>query len=333
MDFSILDDLLDGSPTEQENKIPVIEIVDDGTQLDPRLLFQSYSSLQLLHACPRKYQLHRLRAQQKEDRSTNVTFAFGHAVGDGVAELLLTKDLDAAIWKAVQSWDVGFEDCNEKQQKSLPHVILALEIFETAMQENTELKNLQVMHWHDKPAIELGFKIRIPGTLGIYSFRGFMDLVMRDEETGRVVVIENKTSSGNWVNHFSYKNSAQALGYSVILDVLEPEDSAYEVLYNIYMTKLKRWETFPFVKNKVQKARWIESIFHDIAQIEYFVQTVGNYGHWPMRGESCTAFGRVCEFMDICHLETANLITAPTEADLEDPVEAQFEFNVEDILK
>jgi len=331
MDFSVLDDLLDSSPSTQKGDIPLVEIDDDGTQVDPRLLFLSYSSLQTLHSCPRKFQLQKFKAKQKEDASTNITFAFGHAVGDGVAELLLTKDIDAAIWKAFQSWDVGFDAINEKQQKSLPFAILALEIFEHVMQEE-EFRHLEVMHWHDIPAVELGFKINFPGSLGVYRFRGFADLIMRHALSGKLTVLENKTSSGSWVNHYSYKNSSQALGYSVVVDKLSPENSSYEVLYNIYMTKLKRFETFPFVKNKVQKAQWIESIFHDIAFIEYLIRSVGNYGHWPMRGESCTNFGRVCEFMDVCQLDTKRLISMPTVDDTVDTVEAQFTFDVEDLL-
>ena len=172
-----------------------------------------------------------------------------------------------------------------------------------------------------------------------HTFRGYLDLVLQNVINGELTVLENKTNSGTWVNHYSYKNSAQSIGYGVILENIHPEDTAYEVLYCIFMTKLERYETFPFPKSYHQKALWLRDILYSINRIEHLVATEGNYGIWPMNGDRCTDYGRVCEFMDVCHLNTLDLVSQPTEEDLIDRAHTgevatyDYEFNFIDLLE
>lgn len=323
-DFSLLDERLGPPPEESQEEI--IEISED--QIDPRYTLLSYSSLLTLHECPRKFQLMKLGVGATDDPSTSVTFAYGHAVGAGAALYLVTRNLDAAIWEAFLAWDVDFEAVNEKQKKSFPYVVLALEIFA----QSQEFDDMEVVSYEGMPALELSFKVTFPGELAEFSMRGFLDALLREQDTGQLFVFEHKTSSGNYVNPVGYKNSSQGVGYSVIVDKIAPEASSYEIKYSIYMTKLFRYEHFNFLKSKFQKAMWIRDIFHDISQIEYYVKMEGNYGHWPMRGESCVSFGRPCQYLDICELKTENLMKPCTASSIKDHVDAQFVFTVEEIL-
>lgn len=344
--MSLLDDFLGkslsgGSESDSEsesNKIALVELQDG--EIDPRYTRLSYSSCQTLHQCPRKFQLQKLMTEVNLDPETSLTFAFGHAVGLGIAELVSGTSLEETLFKMFLGWDVDYLAVNPKQQKSFPHAVHAIVMLNNLMADGY-LGEYEVATYNGNPAAELSFCVSIPSAKSPTNFtmRGYLDLVLRHLISGEYGVLENKTSSSTWVNHYQYKNSAQALGYGVILDFIEKEKSSYEVLYNIYMTKLMRYENFPFIKNYHMRALWIRDLIWDVQTIETLVEQEGNYNIWPMRGESCTAFGKVCEYMDICQLETKNLMKPLTEAHYEDvsregtKVEYDFNIDIGELLK
>lgn len=337
LDFSMLDESLGGESADkrEDNRIPVVQL-EDG-QIDPRYTRSSYSTSLLLHACPRKFQLKCLQAEKEEDASTNVTFAFGTVVGMGIAELVATRDLHKAIWEMFKAWDVDFLAENEKQKKSFAHAVNAIQMLHSAL-EDGELSEYVVAKYNGKPAAELSFRISLPGKYATHTYRGYLDLVLQNIMSGEFTVMENKTNSGTWVNHYQYKNSSQATGYGVVLDQIEGEKSAYDVLYYVYMTKLMRYEEFSFPKSYHQRALWLRDRMWDMQVVERLFEQEGNYGIWPMHGESCTQFGRNCEYMDVCHLATENLMAKLRENQLEEldkdgnPKEYDFELTLEDIL-
>lgn len=322
VNLALLDNILGEQVTQEPIKLVNLK---DG-DIDPRYTRGSYSTYGLLHSCPRKFQLKCLQSQKAESSATNVTFAFGHAVGNSIAHLLKTNNMQEAIWNMFLEWDVDFLEENEKQKKSFPYAVHALKLL-AEQKDAGVFESYEVAELFGKPAVELSFKITIPGNKANHTFRGFIDIVLRNAITEELVVMENKTDSGTWVNHYKYKNSAQALGYSVVLNMIEPELTSYEVLYYIYMTKLMRFEDFAFHKSKHMQALWLRDLLWDIKTIETLVDQEGNYGIWPMRGESCTNFGRTCEYMDICEMDTAHLMAPLKESDLVE--EKEYDINLD----
>ena len=341
-DESFLDLLLssDSPDEENQNKIPLVELKSG--EIDPRFTRHSFSSMSLFNGCPRKFQLSRLRAQGKPDYSTSVTFAFGHAIGDAIPKVLEGIPLHTIFFEMFVAWDVDFLAENVKQKKSFVLAMQAIRKFAAQREEGEFQYHIPHKLVNGKLAAEMSFKITafLSSFRGVpHTFRGYLDLVLQNTLNGELVVLENKTNSGTWVNHYSYKNSAQSIGYGVVLEAIHPEDTAYEVLYCIYMTRLERFEVFPFPKNYHQKAMWLRDIMYSINRIEHLVAMEGNYGIWPMNGDRCTDYGRVCEFMDVCHLDTHNLISPLTQEDLKDlrpdgtEASYDYEFNLIDLLE
>lgn len=279
--------------------------------MDQRLKLLSYSFLTELHRCPRKFQLTRLRAIEDErnplaDINQNLTFAFGHAVGEGVQYVLEGLTEDEAIWKMFLNFHADLSDRNDKQVKSFYHAVAAIQRF-LVMRESGFLDGYELVYWSGKPATELSFLIEFPDG---FKMRGSVDAVLRHTETGKVLVLEGKTDSQQ-LNVAKYKNSSQAVGYSVVLDVLFPELSSYEVLYLVYMTKEMNYEQLKFIKSHTQKALWIQELLLDIEMIKLYETT----GVYPMYGHSCYDFYRECEFLSSCNLSTKYLVNAQTAAD------------------
>ncbi len=277
--------------------------------MDIRLKQLSYSSLLTLHSCPRKFQLAKLGSDAEDTDTTgsqNITFAFGHIVGEGVQGILEGKSEDTILWEAFLGWHADLWDENAKQNKSFWLAMLAIQKFQH-IAESGFLEEYELVYYEGKPAVELSFCINFPDG---FRYRGFVDAVLRHKRTGKIVVLECKTSSANVLNPAEYKNSAQAIGYSVVLDVLFPGLSAYEVVYMVYRTKEMEWEPpIPFQKSYLQRALWIQELLLDIESIKLYEGAE----IYPMHGESCFSWYRECEYMNLCTLSTSHLTKPLTE--------------------
>lgn len=319
MDLSILDnialdnlmldtiELVDSEPAEAT---PIVLVnLPEGT-IDPRLKLLSHSSRTSLHNCPRKYQLYRLSSQEQETESIKemeqrVTFAYGKAVGMGVQSALESKTEEQVYLDTFLEWDTDLLEENLRQKKSFWLALFAVQKF-IIMREDGFLDDYELVIYESKPAVELAFLINLPDG---YKYRGFVDAVLQHKTTGEVLVLENKTSSGV-AQSANFKNSGQALGYSVVLDILFPEMSSYTVLYLVYETKSMEYKELPFTKSLLQRALWLQELLIDTQVISLY----NSYDTYPMCGHSCFNFFRECEYLGLCTLHTENLTKPLTEA-------------------
>ena len=323
-----IDSLLDERIESPTGNLETVNLDPDG--LDPRIKLLSYSGLQKFHSCPRKYQLHRLKAIDDEANpeaasNQNLTFAFGHVVGEGIQDVLDGMTKTEIIWKLFLGWHANLTDENPKQVKSFYWAVLAIQKF-ISLRENGFLDEYELMVFNGKPAKELSFRITMPGG---FKFRGSVDAVLRHKISGKILVLECKTSSMVNLNPTTFKNSSQGIGYSVVLDVIAPEISSYDVLYLVYLTKDQVYEQLMFPKTYLQRASWIQELLLDIEVIKLYENT----GVYPMRGESCSAWGRDCEYLNQCTLSTALITTSPVVGAVHDDKVYDVELSLEDLIE
>ena len=294
---------------DTSSNIPLVTL-EEG-EIDPRLKLLSHSSRTLLHTCPRKYQLYRLSSQEQsteelKEIEQGVTFAYGTAVGVGVQSTLEDKTEDQIYLDTFLSWDVDLLDETPRQKKSFWLAMFAIQKF-IDLRSNGFLEEYELVYYQGKPAVELSFRVLLPGG---YSYRGFVDAVLQHKVTKEVMVLECKTSSGT-ANSATYKNSGQAVGYSVVLDKLFPALSSYTVLYLVYETRAMAYKELPFEKTLLQRALWLQELLIDTQVISLY----DSYDTYPMQGHSCFNFFRDCEYLGLCTLSTTNL-TKPLTADI-----------------
>lgn len=273
--------------------------------MDERLKTLSHSYRLELHSCPRKFQLNRLRAKQESPDPTaainqNITFAFGHVVGEGIQYVLEGLPLEECIWKMFLGWHADLEDRNEKQNKSFYMAVAAIQKFHH-IRSHGFLDDFELAEFNGRKAIELSFQIHLPDG---FIMRGSCDAVLRNKNTGEVLVLECKTSSASNVNPAEWKNASQGLGYSVVLDHVFPDITSYKVMYLIYGTKSMDFTPLPFVKSYLQRAQWIQELLLDVEMIKLYENT----GVYPMHGESCYSWYRECEYLNTCTLSTKYLV-------------------------
>jgi hypothetical protein len=293
--------------------------------LDPRILNLSYSSLLTLHSCPRRFQLDKLQAPTEtlEDIDSSVTFAFGHIVGHGIQCTLTGMNPDQVMWEMFLMWKPDLLAENPKQVKSFWYGVLAVQKF-AALREQGFLDDYELVQYQGKPAVELSFRISFQDG---FKYRGFVDVVLQHKTSGKVLVLELKTTSSASMNPATYKNSSQAIGYSIVLDALFPDLSSYEVLYLVYVTKTFEYHPLPFDKSYLQRALWIRELLLDIEVIKMYEEA----GVFPMHGESCYNFYRECKYLNLCTLST-EVLTDVYEDGMEKVEEFQIEITLQDLL-
>lgn len=293
--------------------------------IDYRIRQLSYSSLLTLHQCPRKFELYRKRTtfRTEESLKSTITFAFGHVVGEAIQLALEGLSEDAIIFKMFMGWHADLFAVDEKAAKSFWWAVTALQRF-NELRSQGFLDEYELVYYDNKPACELSFSINFPDG---FRLRGFVDAVLRHKVTGEILVLECKTTGNSTINPATYKNSSQAIGYSVVLDHLYPELSSYKVLYLIYQTKSREYNPIPFAKSFLQRALWIRELLLDIETIKMYEEAE----IYPMHGESCTSFGRDCEYFQTCTLSTDHL-TKPCTPEEEDTTDYQVKITLDDLL-
>jgi len=293
--------------------------------IDYRIRQLSYSSLLTLHQCPRKFQLYKLRTTQRteEDSKSTITFAFGHVVGEAIQLALQGASENEIIFRMFCSWHTDLYAIDERLDKSFFTAVMAMQRFRAALAAGF-LSEYELVYIDGRPSCELSFCVTFPDG---FRLRGFVDAVLQNKTNGKVIVLECKTTGAVAVNPASYKNSSQAIGYSIVLDHLFPAISSYEVLYLVYQTKAKEYLPIPFTKTYLQRALWLRELLLDVETIKLYEEA----GVYPMHGENCVSFGRDCEYLQTCTLSTAYL-TKPCTAEEEDTVDYQVNVSLLDLL-
>ena len=259
----------------------------------------SFHSQQLQHSCALKYELTRVRdignvdSYVPEDKDANADLAYGKTIGAGFATLLATKDLDAAIFKAACVYSFW-----ESDKKCFEGIVAALQV----------LKKEFPLHLYTSIKDEAAIKITLgtnPDTGEEDWWCGFIDLILRREDTGKYVIGEVKSCGLNRDDLSPlYQNSAQALGYSIALPhlpMIQSSEASFEAMYIVAHIPGQQWfpkiKTYIFGKTPLDRLRWLLNLQLDYEQ--YFKYREMSY--WPHNGEACLSYNRPCPLFGLCH--------------------------------
>jgi PD-(D/E)XK nuclease superfamily len=268
----------------------------------------SYSGLQTLLSCEKKYELSRLiPADTTEDNDENGHLDFGTIVGNGIQELLIHGDMDKALFQAFLTWPDNLEsDRGLKSAKTFWHAVQAIEKFTELMYGPLDGYELAV--FNGKPAVELGFRIDLGSG---FVYRGKLDALLIHKVTREFLPLECKTTGWNVVHEAQYANSAQAIGYGIVIDAvavgMAVEYNSYDVIYPVYKTKAQEWTAFRFPKSNTSRAKWLETLILDVMHIQQYAE----WKLFPMRGGSCFSYNKPCRFFSTCTMATNLLVSDP----------------------
>lgn len=296
--------------------------------VDQRLRDLSYSSGNTLHECPKKFQLYRLKTHTTEDPIfQSISNAFGHSCGLG-AQLIFQereRSLGEILWEMFLFWPKGLPlwEEDEKAKKGFIYACICTSKLWHA-RRNGFLRDWSIIDYNGKPAVELSFEILLPDG---FRYRGSVDAVLRNRVTGAIGVLERKTTKYQTVDPAQFKNSGQAIGYSIVLDHIFPDLSSYSVLYLAYSSTAMEEFLFDFTKTLSQRAEWIQDILFDVEMVKMYDET----GIYPRRGESCFNFFRQCQYFQTCTMSVERL-AKEYHPDMADNKEYDISVTIEELI-
>ena len=244
-----------------------------------------------LLTCERKFQLDKLIVTDIQKDETEHT-VFGKAFGAGVAAYMVTQDQDQALYQAWLTYWPEIETDKKSQARCFNALIKAFPKL------NVLLEDYEVVQFNGKPAVELSFRMDINAR---YYFVGHIDIVLKHRYSGQHYIFEVKTT-GMLLHDLSplYKNSGQALGYSIALDAVVGEaQSSYGVIY--FVAQMQKGfavdvHVFPYDKTLLDRLNWFISLGLDVKRLE----EMERLNVYPKRGRSCLQFNRPCKYFGIC---------------------------------
>lgn len=278
----------------------------------------SHSTLELFNRCERLFELEKLLAGDSHNEES-ADLSLGTAYGVGVADYLINRDADRAIYKG---WLAYWPEI-ETDKKSIPHMIAALKASFPYL--DTILRDYEVVYFNGKPAAELSFRLNIDQH---YYYVGYVDIVLRNRWDGVCIAVDAK-STGLGLLDLSpnYENSGQVLGYSIVLDsIVGKEQSSFAVGYFVAQLK-KDFEIkihpLIFRKTLLDRFNWFLTLGADINRLKL----ASDLGFYPRRGGSCVKYNRPCRHYGVCQLTSYS----PKQLE-EDTKEYDFVFNLDDLI-
>lgn len=312
----------------------------------------SYSRLQSLHACNRKYEIENVIGFRPTVK--NMTFAYGHFVGAGIQEYLASRDIDKALFAGMLEFDLDdpWEEGNSsdvRNKKSFWTAMQVVEKFADSIENDYELResfeNLEVAKFLYQgkliPALEATFEIVIPASDGKqdWIYEGHIDCVLRNVKTNEYIILELKTTSAKNIHEAQYENSDQALSYAVVLDKIVESlggASSFSVLYLIVKSYSQEFVTMRFPKSVAKRSQWLNSLMLDIQHLELLERAASEAGIiYPKNGSSCYNFFRPCSYFGLCDLSNSRFISELDESNIsyEEQDPPMFSFSIEEIIE
>ena len=300
MDYRLqaFDNAFDNLLNNPGPKAPIKKL---GYVYDPEQSAYSYSRLQTLYSCPRKFQLKELAQASSYDATIHTSF--GSAFGAGVQELWRSDSLPRATLALIAAWDYpAFEDLwGKDKHKSIFHCIQSLGIYHATVHQELSL-DYRLAYLQGKPGIEFFAYMQI-GSHDYYQVH--IDLILETKTTGALVVLEIKTS-GMVQQAANWENSLQTKGYFALLTVVSSKlglPIAPKIIYITLQTgKLALpdeyfgFNVFHFAKPAYIASDFTLSLLQDLTMLDIYKAD----GHFPKRGHSCVSYNRPCEFFGIC---------------------------------
>lgn len=275
----------------------------------------SHSTLETFKSCPRKFEFSKLYNNPKYEESTATRC--GTALHEGFQEYLISRNVESAIWKMMQSypWEHGISPMKDRSAESCYATLM--EMINKFDVNRYELAYVQDADGNNIPCIELPFRINfkrfdsvaIGGLNGEASryipmyYVGYIDLIVYDKELQEFLVIDIKTTTDSSEDPSAkYEYSSQCVPYSLMLNqILGLPVGSLRVGYfvaNISTTDPKA-RLYTYFKTEDDLSDWAYEMEFNLTSLREYI----NCSMFPRYGGySCVAYKHKCKYFDLCKL-------------------------------
>jgi len=257
-----------------------------------------WNNCERFFSCSKLEQNQPIQIDDIETLEGNIHFAFGRAVESGIQSTLLGNKREKIFFDMFMAWDIPLMAQHPKNQpKTFTDAVIAIEKFNYI---KTQLMSGWVIAmFRGRPAVELAMCLDLENG---YYYVGHADIILYHPQLQLFRVLEIKTTGSKMVDEAMYKNSGQALGYSIFVDQIAQSHeiaATFEVQYLVFASSLDQWVNYEFTKSRSNRADWINTLLIDIQRIN----TSRTLKFFPKRGSECYNWGRRCQYYDRCDLD------------------------------
>ena len=255
------------------------------------IYFINSSSVDIIQTCPRKAQYALVRSMRKDDESEALTFGKAIHAALEVHYKAHPKDRSLAhIMKAFEEAAATLSHVPDTEKRSIANGMKILSRYFSTYAEDPWMTYFD----KDGPFVERSFELPFANDIFVH---GQMDAVMRNIDTGELVVVDHKTTSTvtDLINRakpnlqFSlYAWAANKMGLPI-----------NKVMVNgIQVAKTKSDFMRIFTERGASDYAELElSLRNAVDQFERFSKSEA----WPMNTSSCSNYGG-CQYLEICQL-------------------------------
>jgi len=284
----------------------------------------SHSSLATYRSCSRKLEFKKFYPLTRRDE--NVDTGVGKALHTGYQSYLIHGDRDKAIFDMMLEYPIHLNS-NPTHVKSLEACYPTLNaMIDTESFTEYDIAKIKCIDGETRPAIEVPFQIDLPGfwldadkTVKVI-YVGFIDAILYDKIRDEYLVVDIKST--RWkLNDMTavYHFDEQCIPYSIVLERIlgHSLDSLTMKYMSVYVDIEKPKITpYEFIKNKTDVEDWARGLLVDLQTIKMYY----NMGWFKRNPNGCVAFGRVCNFFEICNQRDSEMINTYLTLD-EPPIE------------
>lgn len=162
------------------------------------------------------------------------------------------------------------------------------------------------------------YKTEIGGTIALsptHRLAYKMDTILQDTHTGMYCSLEHKTKGGNYIGQdyaTDFELSVQVGTYTHVLNSIFPPAEVSGIIINCLCFKKTKnpeflLQRFPISLSNEQMYGWLENTKHwmdmierDFLELESTSINKPRMNCFPLNGRSCTNWGRVCTYHDLC---------------------------------
>lgn len=263
----------------------------------------SYSGLNSLHGCARKWELNKLY-QHPARKFESIAISAGHVLHAAGQDYMIYGDVDRALWLLATQYPHRFvwESEDDRSWEACMSTLIAMTEHEAL--RNLKLAEIKCPDGVIRQAIEVPFELVFDGVVlpdgrGV-SFIGYIDAIMQSKLTGIYRTLDIKTHRAYMRDRTAaYKFDSQQLPYGLALEhLLGHEIEAFEVLYLDCFVDLldPRVVEYKFTKTPTDVDEWL---MNKVLQLRTLIQYM-KMGIFPRTDGGCIAYNKPCKYLDVC---------------------------------
>ncbi len=287
-----------------------------------KFLQVSHSSMATFRSCPRKLEFKKFYPQTTRDE--DVDTGAGKCLHAGYQSYLINKNREKAIFDMMLAYPIHLNS-NPTHPKSLEACYASLNaMIDTGAFTEYAIAKIKCLDGVTRSAIEVPFQIDLQGfwldeaqTVKVI-YVGFIDAILYDKILDEYLVIDIKTTRWHLKDKTAvYHFDEQCIPYAIILErILGHSLNNLKVKYMSVFLDIEKPKVTPyeFMKNQTDVEDWARGLLVDLQSIKMFYQM----GWFKRNPNACVAFGRVCNYFQICNQRDAEQINRYLTLDQEE---------------